>query len=362
MAAADDKTARTPWWRRRPALTWLQLVVAALLLAILGGAAGATAASRIGPQAGSCDAASVAASVLPSVVTIHVTAAGSSGSGSGAIIRADGLILTNDHVIAAAASSGSIDVLLNSGESVEASLVGTDEITDLALLKIDRNKLPALLLSPREPLEVGQPVVALGAPLGLSGTVTSGIVSALNRNVPVPKASGGTTILTGAIQTDAAINPGNSGGPLVTCEKRLVGINTAISTVPNASGVAGGGSVGIGFAVPASTAQRIVDQILATGRATHPWIGAQTADISQDIADRFGTRAGLFVQDVTSGGPAATAGLRSGDVITTINAGPASSLALAWLLVSATVGDHVAVEYYRDGRSATTTLTLAEQP
>lgn len=350
------------WWFRRPALNWLELLGIALAVAVAGGALGATAAIKLSPAPGSCDTTRVATTALPSVVTVFVAGKEGSGSGSGAIIRADGVVLTNDHVIAAATTSGTIEVLLNNGDKLTAQLVGTDPITDLAVLKIDRNKLPTLLLSPREQLTVGQPVVALGAPLGLSGTVTSGIVSALGRNVPVPKASGGTTVLAGAIQTDASINPGNSGGPLVTCEGRLVGVNTAISTVPNANGVGGGGSVGIGFAVPASTAQRIVDELLANGRATHPWIGAQTAEISQDTADRFGTKAGLFVQDVTSGGPAATAGLQAGDVITSISGQPATSVSLAWLLVSAKVGDQVPVEYFRDGTSHQATLTLAEQP
>ncbi|MFT4108092.1 S1C family serine protease [Propionicimonas sp.] len=350
------------WWFRRPALNWLELIGLAVAVALVAGGLGATAAINLSPASGSCDTTRVATSTLPAVVTVHVSGKEASGSGSGAIIRADGVILTNDHVIAAAATSGTIDVLLNNGDTLTAHLVGTDPITDLAVLKIDRNKLPTLLLAPREELTVGQPVVALGAPLGLSGTVTSGIVSALGRNVPVPKAGGGTTVLAGAIQTDASINPGNSGGPLVTCEGRLVGVNTAISTVPDANGAGGGGSVGIGFAVPASTAQRIVDELLANGRATHPWIGAQTAQITQDTADRFATVAGLFVQEVAGGGPAATAGLQVGDVITGIDDQAATSVSLAWLLVSAKVGDEVAVDYSRDGTSRRTTLTLAEQP
>ncbi len=353
---------KSSWWLQRPSLNWLELLGLTVALALIAAGLGAFAALKLSPSPGSCDTTRVATVALPSVVTVFVTGASGSGSGSGAIIRADGVILTNDHVIAAAADSGSIEVLLNNGDTLTAHLVGTDPITDLAVLKIDRNKLPALLLAPREQLIVGQPVVALGAPLGLSGTVTSGIVSALGRNVPVPKASGGTTVLSGAIQTDASINPGNSGGPLVTCEGRLVGVNTAISTVPNANGDAGGGSVGIGFAVPASTAQRIVDELLATGRATHPWIGAQTSEISQDTADRFGTRAGLFVQDVTSGGPAATAGLQAGDVITAVNGQPATAVSLAWLLVSAQVGDQIPVEYFREGNSHQATITLLEQP
>ncbi len=352
----------THWWLRRPSLNWVELICFALVLALAGGAIGAYTTMKLSPTAGSCDAARLSASVLPSVVTIFVTGPGGSGSGSGAVIRADGVVLTNDHVIAAGATSGTIEVLLNSGERVPADLVGTDEITDLAVLKIDRNKLPTLLLAPRERLQVGQPVVALGAPLGLSGTVTAGIVSALNRNVPAPKASGGTTVLMGAIQTDASINPGNSGGPLVTCEGRLIGVNTAISTVPNAQGVSGGGSVGIGFAVPATTAQRVVDELLSTGRTTHPWIGASTTEMSQDLADRFGSRAGLLVESVTAGGPAAAAGLQQGDVITSLAGSPATGAALGWLLATAKVGDVVPFESYRAAAVRTGQLTLAEQP
>lgn len=355
-------TSQPRWWFRRPALNWLELIGVAVAVAVAGGALGALAAINLSPAPGSCDTTRLSAAALPSVVTIFVSGPDGSGSGSGAVIRADGVIVTNDHVIAAAVESGQIEVLLNNGERLSADLVGTDPITDLAVLKIDRNRLPTLLLSPRERLEVGQPVVAMGAPLGLSGTVTSGIISALNRNVPVPKAGGGTTVLAGAIQTDASINPGNSGGPLVTCEGRLIGVNTAISTVPGASGEAGGGSVGIGFAVPASTAQRIVDELLANGRATHPWIGAATAEVTQDMADRFGTKAGLFVQSVTAGGPAASAGLEPGDVITSIDGGPATSVALAWVLVSANVGDQVPVEFARDGATRTAAITLSEQP
>ena len=350
------------WWLRRPALSWWELICFALVLTLAGGALGAYVTLKLSPTAGSCDAARVADSALPAVATIFVTGPSGSGSGSGAVIRADGVILTNDHVIAAGVGSGTIDVLLNGGERVPASVVGTDPLTDLAVLKIDRNKLPTLLLAPREPLQVGQPVVALGAPLGLSGTVTAGIISALNRKVPAPKAGGGTTVLVGAIQTDASINPGNSGGPLVTCEGRLVGVNTAISTVPNAQGVGGGGSVGIGFAVPASTAQRITDDILSTGRAAHPWIGATTAEVTQDMADRFGSPAGLYVQAVAAGGPAATAGIQVGDVITRLSGAPASGAALSALLVASQVGDYVPVEFSRAGVLRETKFTLAEQP
>jgi putative serine protease PepD len=336
--------------------------VGGLVLALLAGAGGALAVLATRPAAGTCDTVALSASVLPSVVTVFATGSDSAGSGSGSIISADGLVLTNDHVIADAVSSGTIEVLFNDGDLLPATLIGTDPITDLALLKVERTGLPVLTLARRDVLVVGQPVVALGAPLGLSGTVTSGIVSALNRHIPVPKAGGGTTVLAGAIQTDAAINPGNSGGPLVTCAGRQVGVNTAISTVPNANGVAGGGSVGIGFAVPAATAGRIVDELQRNGRATHPWIGAQTAEITAATAARFGVTAGLYVQEVTVGGPAAKAGLQRGDVITSLDGSPATSVSLAWLLVSRQVGDQVKVGHLRAGGAADTTLTLAEQP
>ena len=329
----------------------------------LGGAVlGGGVVQLSSPRPGSCDASQVAAQALPAVVTIFVNGPDGSGSGSGAIIGTDGLILTNDHVIAAGIDNGSIEVLLTSGRTAEATVVGTDPITDLALLQIEGRRLPTLRLAPQEPLQVGQPVVALGAPLGLSGTVTAGIISALGRNIPVPMSTGGTTVLTGAIQTDASINPGNSGGPLVTCDGRLIGVNTAISTVPNADGAGGGGSVGIGWAVPASTAQRISTELLANGRATHPWLGLAVSEISDEVANDFDTKPGLFVQEVAAGGPAEAAGLRPGDIITKLNGSPANSVGLGWLLVSARIGDTVTISYLRDATPGETTLTLIEQP
>ncbi|MEA4942952.1 MAG: trypsin-like peptidase domain-containing protein [Propionicimonas sp.] len=344
----------------RPA--WPALIGIAVAIALVAGGLGALAGLRLAPASGSCDTQALAARALPAVVTVFVDGPSGGGSGSGSIITPDGLIVTNDHVIADAVPSGSIQVLLNNGEQVPATLVGTDEMTDLAVLKIDHGTLPTLTIAPEEPLQVGQPIVALGAPLGLSGTVTAGIVSALNRSIPVPKASGGTTVLTGAVQTDAAINPGNSGGPLVTCTGLQIGVNTAISTVPNADGVGGGGSVGIGWAVPASTTRHIVDQLVANGRATHPWIGADTAEVSPQAAAAFGTSAGLFVQAVTADGPAAQAGLVAGDIITTIRGEAATSVSLAWVLVTADVGAEVPVSYVRDGNRQDATITLAEQP
>ncbi|MEO6999647.1 MAG: trypsin-like peptidase domain-containing protein [Terracoccus sp.] len=240
------------------------------------------------------------------------------------------------------------------------SFVGRDPKTDLAVLKVEATGLPALPLGSSEQLAVGQPVVALGAPLGLSNTVTVGIVSALGREITAPTGEGGATVLIGSVQTDAAINPGNSGGPLVTCDGRLAGVNTAISTVPNETGVAGGGSVGIGFAVPSETVDAISRQILATGRAAHPWLGMATADLPPQPSGRTG----LFVQAVTVGGPATAAGLQVGDVITSLDGQPASSTSASRLVLTSKVGAAVKIEYLRgeQQKQATTTLTLAEQP
>jgi putative serine protease PepD len=222
--------------------------------------------------------------------------------------------------------------------------------------------LPTIEIGRSEPLRVGQPVVAHGAPLGLTGTVTSGIVSALGRDVPVP-ADDGTAILAGAIQTDAAINPGNSGGALVDCAGRLVGINTAIATVPNANGEPGGGSVGIGFAIPVDLATRVADELISHGSFNPPYVGATVTPIPPSVAERFGVADGLFVQTVTPAGPADRAGLRAGDVITAVDgkqtSGP-DSLFLVTLTKHA--GDQVTIDYVRDGRAAQTQLTLAVQP
>lgn len=348
--AASPPLSRRWWWA---------LIGIVTAVALASGAAGAALYRELAAQPGACDARQVATKVLPSVVTVLASSPAGSGSGSGAIIQPDGVILTNDHVIAGAVA---LKVQLDSGEQLPAAVVGADPLTDLAVLRIDRNQLPALPISWSERLGVGQPVVALGAPLGLSGTVTSGIVSALNRNVPAPMAGGGTTILLDSIQTDAAINPGNSGGPLVTCDGRLIGVNTAISTVPNAEGVSGGGSVGIGFAVPASIARRVSQELLATGTASHPWLGLSVSEISQETAARYRTSAGLWVQTVTPDSPAAKAGILAGDVIVQLAGQPASSAALSMLLLTGRVGDSVAVEVLRAGVLHESTLILAEQP
>jgi putative serine protease PepD len=364
-APASGGGAGHPLGRR---LRWALIgtVIAALVLGAAGGAATALVlhknptVARATGTATVCDSVHIASTVLPSVVTVSVRAAsGESGVGSGEVIRADGYIVTNNHVISPAASGGSITVTFSDGTTEPAELTGRDPRSDLAVLKVDKRPgLRPIDFADSDHVVVGQPVVALGAPLGLSSTVTTGIVSALDRNVPVPSDGGQTTVLVGAIQTDAAINPGNSGGALVDCAGHLVGVNTAIATVPNEAGQAGGGSVGIGFAVPANLAGHVARQIIAGDPIGYAYFGLQAAPVTS----QSGQTVGLFVQAITSGGPADDAGLRVGDIITRLHGHAASDLSVLTALVTAlSPGDRVEVEYVRDGDRHTTTLTLGEQ-
>ncbi|SHN38679.1 S1C family serine protease [Cryptosporangium aurantiacum] len=324
----------------------------------------AEAAATSDVAAASCVASTVAAEVQPSVVTLLVSNGTSGGNGSGEVIRDGGYILTNDHVISPAGSTGTIDVLFSGGQTVRATVVGRAPEVDLAVVRADPPEgVSTIPIGRSAPLKVGQPVVALGSPLGLTGTVTSGIVSALGRDVPVPSEDGQTAVLPGAIQTDAAINPGNSGGALVDCAGKLIGVNTAIATVPTASGDPGGGSVGLGFAIPVDVATVVADQLIDQGKFSPPYLGMVAVPIPAATAERFGVTHGLFVQSVTSGGPAEQAGLRPRDVITAVDGRPtagADSLFLA--VVSKKPGDQVAVEYTRAGTAERTTLTLGSPP
>lgn len=333
----------------------------ALTAGLVGGGLGAVVVHRVDPaRSSTCDIAALTSAALPAVVTVYAQGATGAGSGSGAITTADGTIITNDHVIAPDGRPGRLSVQLNSGEIKDATLVGTDPKTDLAVLKIDGTRLPTLAIGDDTGLRVGQQVVALGAPLGLSGTVTAGIVSALNRDIMAPMGANGTTVLAGSIQTDASINPGNSGGPLIDCTGRLVGVNTAISTVPDATGVAGGGSVGIGFAVPATTVRRITSELAEKGRATHPSFGLVLTEIPPVAAAAFGTQGGLYVQSVSPGGAGASAGVQASDIITSVAGGPATLFTVTRLLATAGVGDTVQLGLVRAGQNLTVSVVLAE--
>jgi putative serine protease PepD len=341
-------------------------VVAALVLGAAGGAATAlvlhkTQAVSVNTSSDvACDAAHIARTVLPTVVTVStMSAAGASGVGSGEVIRKDGYIVTNNHVISDAVDGGQITVTFSNGNTVPAELTGRDPRSDLAVLKVNENgNLPVLPFADSDRVIVGQPVVALGAPLGLSSTVTAGIVSALDRNVPVPSDGGTTTVLQGAIQTDASINPGNSGGALVDCRGRLIGVNPAIATVPNAAGQAGGGSVGIGFAVPSNLTAHVAAQIIKGEPIGYAYLGLQAVP----ARTQAGQAVGLFVQSVTAGGPAEEAGLQLGDLITHIDDASATDLsALNHIVLTKQPGDQVSIGYVRDGARHTATLTLGKQ-
>ena len=280
-------TETKPVTRGRRAPRWL-LAGLGLLLVLAGGVIGGViVAATQSSDTNSCSATNVAAKTLPSVVTIMVRNGRSGGTGSGEIIRSDGYILTNNHVISAAADGGSIEVLFSDGSTVPATLTGRDPQTDLAVIKVKSSEsLPVIPFGSSNEDEVGQPVVALGAPLGLSSTVTTGIISALDRNIEVASDNGKTALLAAAIQTDAAINPGNSGGALTDCSGNLIGVPSAGASVPNESGGSSAGDVGLGFAIPVSTAESVSNEIISTGHVTHAYLGIQVAQIPPAAASR----------------------------------------------------------------------------
>lgn len=359
-------------------LTRKQKVGAGLALvavALGGGAAGAlitnvTAGERtvisspvvnpVSSASGGSSVADVARAIMPSVVSIQVRTPMGGGEGSGVILSADGLILTNNHVVAQADQSSRITVKFSDGRTTTAIVKGTDPTTDLAVIQAqDVSDLTPAALGDSDKLQVGDPVLAIGSPLGLAGSVTSGIVSALDRTLtettdsqPFPwgRRQSQRTTIGGMIQTDAAINPGNSGGALVNGAGQVVGINTAIAT----SG-ASSGNIGLGFAIPINTAKQVADQLIKNGRATHAFLGVS-------VADAVGGTSGAVVASITVGSPADKAGLKEGDLITKINDKVVDSAeALVGTIRSSRPGDKVTIEYLRDGKSSTVTITLAEQ-
>lgn len=314
-------------------------------------------------SASSCAVTPVAEKVLPSVVMISAKGASSGGTGSGEIIRSNGYILTNNHVIAPAVNGGSLSVAFNDGKTVPATLVGRDPLTDLAVIKVNETGLPAIPIGSSTSLVVGQPVVALGAPLGLSSTVTSGIVSALDRTIQVPGEDSQAALLINAIQTDAAINPGNSGGALVNCDGQFVGVPSAGASVPSESGQSSGGNIGLGFAIPADLAIPAANEIISTGKVSHAYFGLQATPVAENAATVNGTAEGLEVTGIDPSGPAQAAGLTTGDVITSINGQAAVSTdQLVKLMITQRAGDKVTLGYTRNGASHSATLTLTSQP
>jgi putative serine protease PepD len=291
--------------------------------------------------------ADLAAAVQPAVVQLNIGAADGEGTGSGFIISDDGFIVTNHHVAGPAGEDGSVEVVFADGSTATGTLVGSDAGYDLAVVKVERTGLPTLELGASSDLRVGDLVMAVGSPLGLQGTVTSGIVSALER--PVTAGGRGATSFINAIQTDAAINPGNSGGPLVNGSGEVIGVNTAIASLGAFNGAAG--SIGLGFAIPIDTAKRIVNEIISTGSSSTPVIGVQL--------DMSFTGPGAKVAEVTPDSGAAQAGIRDGDVITAINGSViADPTELIVSIRSNAPGDTVELTVLRDGRTQDVSVTL----
>jgi putative serine protease PepD len=308
--------------------------------------------------------AAIAAKVLRSVVSISVENGVEGGTGSGVVLRAVGYNLTNNHVVATSGTGTTITVSFNGDDEVDvpADVVGLDPETDLAVIKVRQVRHPLIpaALGTSSGLVVGDPVVAIGSPLGLAGTVTSGIVSALNRTVRVPAEDGSSssTPLFNAIQTDAAINPGNSGGALIDLAGRVVGINSAIATLGSTSADVQSGSIGVGFAIPVDEARSIAEQLIRTGKATHPAIGVSASTVG---ADGNGAR-GARLNDITAGGAAAKAGLKAGDIITRVGSKPVTSVdSLIVDLRAYRVGDTVTVTYLRSGKARTARLLLQDK-
>jgi putative serine protease PepD len=301
--------------------------------------------------------AQVAQEVLPSVVKIDVSNGQESGSGSGIVLSSDGQILTNNHVVEVAGDSGSISVSFNDGSSAPAKILGTDPLTDTAVIQAEGvDGLTPTTIGKSSDLQVGEGVVAIGSPFGLESTVTSGIVSALDRPVDVGSDGEGNSTTYPAIQTDAAINPGNSGGPLVDLDGNLVGINSSIRT-SSSSASEQGGSIGLGFAIPIDEVMPIVEQMINGETPTHARLGISVSD----IANQSGAEVteGAAIQDVTNGSTADSAGLQQGDVITKVDdqliAGADSLVAT---IRSYRPGDEVTVTFERDGDTQTARLEL----
>jgi len=318
--------------------------------------------------------AGIAARLLPSVVSVNVKGAQESDTGSGVVLRQDGYILTNNHVVAAAAGGkGSVSTTFQDGTSASARIVGTDSLDDLAVIKVDKTGLKPAVLGSDADVKVGDPVLAVGSPLGLSGTVTSGIVSALNRPVVTSDetqptnpfgGNGGSSAATNptvidAIQTDAAINPGNSGGPLVNGSGEVIGINSAIASLGSdtLSGGSQSGNIGVGFAIPIDEAKTVATELITTGKAVHPLLGVTLTDKQSSS----GTDQAI-VHSVVKGGPADKAGLKAGDVITAINStATAGDDAVIAAIRSHQPGQSISLTYQRGGSSHTVQVTLTQQ-
>lgn len=368
----------TPWWiseykvvtaqdvkkRNTRTVSFGIAIAMALIAGVVGSIVGRTSAeldtrtnlvatkSTIERKPGSI--AGIAARVSPSVVSIEVSRGNSGGSGSGFFLDNTGHILTNNHVISLVATAGaSMRVQLANGKTYDAKLVGRDVAYDLAVIKIKVTDAPALQLGDSDAVQVGDGVIAIGSPLGLTGTVTSGIISAKNR--PVTSGSGTReSSFINAIQTDAAINPGNSGGPLVDLSGAVIGVNSAIATTGSAFG-GQSGSIGLGFAIPINQARKTADQLIKNGSSTYPIMG-----VSLDITyNGTGAKIPDAAGSVTPNGPAERAGIKPGDVIIEIAGKSVNTADEAIIKVrSFNVGDKIKIKFKRDGVTREVSLVL----
>lgn len=355
----------------------LQFLLAVAIVGLLAGFAGAYGADQIGLITGSDDnrtvetrtvlagdephaVPDVAAAVMPSVVSISVGGGLSGGVGSGFVVREDGYVVTNAHVIEPAIdTSMPISAHFANGDQYPAEIIGHDLAYDVAVIKIDASDLPVLDFGDSDELAVGQQVLAVGAPLGLDSTVTTGIVSALER--PVMTGQGGTTAFINAVQTDASINPGNSGGPLVNLQGEVIGVNTAMAQIPDVAMTGSVGSIGLGFAIPANQAQFTAEQLIETGESNHPVIGIIVDPTYTGEGARIATEVQDGVDIIIPGGAAEEAGLQPGDLILEVDGRVITdSSHLIVTLRSYRIGDsvEVLVRDGDDGEERTVTMTL----
>jgi len=361
-----------PWWIA-PSQNGLgrsiplrSAILIALVVGVVAGAFGASSSGSLFGRSANLvkttaaverpagSVAEIAQRVLPSVVSIEAQSGGGGSTGSGFIIDSSGYILTNSHVIASAVmSGGDIRVRLNDGSSFDAKVIGRDSSYDLAVIKIIAPNLKALQFGDSDKVAVGDSVIAIGSPLGLSGTVTLGIISAKDRAVTAGEGDAESSFIN-ALQTDAAINPGNSGGPLVNSTGAVIGVNSAIASLGTSfSGQTG--SIGLGFAIPINQARKTADQLIQSGKATYPVMGISVdMNYSGDGAMIAKTNGA-----VVAGGAAAKAGLKSGDVITEIDGRAITSPEeLIVAIRSHSVGEEITVTYKRGDKLATVNLTL----
>ncbi len=369
--AAEKFTLRQALFERRIRPAGLVvLVVVALVLGAGGAAVGVWAGARLpavttDPQftvAGVSPAterpvgsvAAIAAKVIPAVVSIEIRTGDTGDTGSGVVIDGRGYVLTNNHVIALAASESTaqMTVVFGNGKRVPGRIVGRDPESDLAVVKVNVDGATVAQLGDSSKVQVGDAVIAIGSPLGLAGTVTTGIVSAQNRPVRLAGAQSDTNAVIDAVQTDAAINPGNSGGALVDATGAVIGINSAIRTLGGDSS----GSIGLGFAIPINYAKAIAQQLIRTGKVVHSTIGVNAKSATD------GTTDGAQVQNVISGGPAAKAGIQEGDVIVRVGdraVGSADELVVA--VQSHPVGAAVPVVLTRSGRTLKVQVVISAE-